>query len=179
MGNEGRVRSNDHLGSRPDPVALIKAKHRFAMFTAMWAVGMFAAYTIIPYKTPWLALSFLLPMCIIAGYGNRRADHRQRIPCLVIAALALAIAGTSVLAYQTYELNFVRYDDEEMAYVYAHTKRGFLDMMREIEHYAEKSGKGKDAVIEIVSPDYWPMTWYVKRLQPREFSWPIGRCEHF
>ena len=49
--------------------ALFKPKHKFALFAAFWAFGMFAAYTIIPYKTPWLALSFLLPMCIIAGYA--------------------------------------------------------------------------------------------------------------
>ena len=40
-------------------VALVKGKHRAAMFTAFWAFGLFAAYTIIPYKTPWLALSYL------------------------------------------------------------------------------------------------------------------------
>ncbi len=49
-----------------------------------------------------------------------------------------------------------------MGYVYAHTKRPMLDMVAKIEHYAEKSGKGIDASIEIVSPDYWPMTWYLK-----------------
>ena len=143
-------------------VALLKAKHRFAMFTAFWAFGLFAAYSIIPYKTPWLALSFLLPMCIIAGYGIGELITSKYV-ALKIAAAALAIAGTAVLAYQTYELNFVRYDDEEMAYVYAHTKRGFLDMMREIEHYAEKSGLDEDATIDVVSPDYWPMTWYVNK----------------
>src|SRR5436190_3433831 len=35
-------------------IAIIKAKHRFAMFTAAWALGLAAAYMIIPYKTPWL-----------------------------------------------------------------------------------------------------------------------------
>jgi len=141
-------------------VALLKAKHRFAMFTAFWAFGLFAAYSIIPYKTPWLALSFLLPMCIIAGYGiGEMLTSKNMQP--KVAAAVLAISGTALLAYQTYDLNFVRYDDEEMAYVYAHTKRRFLVMMSEIERYAEKSGMGKDATIDIVSPDYWPMTWYL------------------
>jgi hypothetical protein len=66
------------------------------------------------------------------------------------------------MSYQTYDLNFVRYDDDQMPYVYAHTKREFLEMMQAIDHYAEKSGKGKDAQIDIVSPDYWPMVWYTK-----------------
>lgn len=140
-------------------IALLKARHRFAIFTAFWAFGMFAAYTIIPYKTPWLALSFLLPMCIIAGYGFNelfRGDTSQK----AIGAL-LAAAAAGVLAYQTYDLNFVRYDDDEMPYVYAHTKRGFLDLIKKIEYYADKSGKGKDARIEVVSPDYWSMPWYL------------------
>jgi hypothetical protein len=75
--------------------------------------------------------------------------------------LGLAIVGTAVLAYQTQQLNFVRYDDDNEPYVYAHTKRGFLDLVAAIDHYAEKSGKAKDVTIEIVSPDYWPMTWYM------------------
>lgn len=139
----------------------VKAKHRFAMFTALWALGLFLAYSIIPYKTPWLDLSFILPMCMIAGYGLGQFFESKRTDLMVVAAV-LCIAGSSVLIYQTYQLSFVRYDDDEMVYVYAHTRRGFLDMMREVDKYAQKSGKGRDAVIEVVTPDYWPMTWYTK-----------------
>lgn len=142
-------------------IALFKAKHRFAMFTAFWAFGLFAAYTIIPYKTPWLALSFYLPMCIIAGYGINELLSAKQAAIKAAGAISLVLAST-VLAYQTYDLNFVRYDDEEMGYVYAHTKRPMLDLVAKIEYYAAKSGKGTDASIEIVSPDYWPMTWYLK-----------------
>lgn len=149
-------------------IAMFKAKHRFAMFAALWATGLFAAYVIIPYKTPWLALSYLLPMCIIAGYGINEMFSIKNIGARVLAAV-LAVSGSSVLAYQTYDLNFVRYDNEEMGYVYAHTRRGFLDLIREIDRYAEKSGQGKDATIEIVSPDYWPMTWYLNEYTHANF----------
>ena len=141
-------------------LAFLKARHRFAMFTGLWAFGLLAAYTIIPYKTPWLALSFLLPMCIVAGYAINELAVSRDIVQKILAAL-LAVASVAVLSYQTYQLNFVRYDDEEMAYVYAHTRRGFLDLIKKIEHYAQKSGKAKDASIEIVSPDYWSMPWYL------------------
>ena len=142
-------------------IAFAKARHRFAMFTGLWAFGLFAAYTIIPYKTPWLALSFLLPMCIIAGYGiNELAASRDNLTKGFAALLAALAVG--ILGYQTYDLNFVRYDDDRMPYVYAHTRRGFLDLIKQINYYAEKSGKGKDATIEIVSPDYWSMPWYTR-----------------
>jgi len=142
-------------------IALIRSRHRFAIFTGFWAFGLLAAYTIIPYKTPWLALSFLLPMCIAGGYAIGQLAAGKSNACR-FAAAALGVAAAAIMTYQTYELNFVRYDDDQMPYVYAHTRRDFLDMMREIDHYAEKSGKGKEAQIEIVSPDYWPMVWYTR-----------------
>ncbi len=141
-------------------IAFIKARHRFALFTALWALGLFLAYSIIPYKTPWLMLSFMLPMCIIGGYAiNELAISKA--PMQKILAAILAVASAGILSYQTYEMNFVKYDDDSMPYVYAHTRRGFLDLIKEIERYAEKSGKGKEATIEIVSPDYWSMPWYL------------------
>ncbi|MEQ1605869.1 MAG: glycosyltransferase family 39 protein [Pyrinomonadaceae bacterium] len=141
-------------------IAILKGKHKFAMFTAFWAMGLAVAYSIIPYKTPWLALSFLLPMAIAAGYGigqlfNSRSKNQK------YAAIALAVIGSALLAYQTYQQNFVRYDDEDMPYVYAHTRRGLHDLVSEIERYAAKSGKNLDATIEIVSSEYWPLTWYL------------------
>lgn len=140
-------------------IALFKARHRFAVFAGFWSFGMFLAYSIIPYKTPWLALSYLLPMCIVAGYAVGEMMRARDVVIKVLGGL-VSIMMVGVLSYQTYDLNFVRYDDEDRVYVYAHTKRGFLDMVKQIEYYAEKSGKGRDATIEIVSPDYWPMPWY-------------------
>lgn len=140
-------------------IALLKTKHRFAMFTALWAIGLFAAYTIIPYKTPWLALSYLLPFCLVAGYGIGEL-YAAANDKLKVAAILLFASGSIVLGYQSYQHNFVRYDDDKMPYVYAHTRRGLLGMLERMDYYAAKSGKGADSTIEIVSPDYWPLTWY-------------------
>lgn len=149
-------------------IAFVKAKHRFAMFVALWAFGLLAAYSIIPYKTPWLAISFLLPMCIAAGYAiNEMIGARN--PSIKLTGGLLAMIATAVLAYQTYDLNFVRYDDEDQVYVYAHTHREFLELIRQIEYYAEKSGRGEDAKIEVVSPDYWPMVWYLRNYKQANF----------
>jgi uncharacterized protein (TIGR03663 family) len=142
-------------------IALAGARHRFAIFTAFWAFGLAAAYSIIPYKTPWLALSFTLPMCIIAGYGINELIANKHV--IVKSAggflLAAAIGG---LSYQTYDLNFLRYDDEEMPYVYAHTKRGFHELIAKIEYFADKSGKKKDVSVEVISDEYWSMPWYMR-----------------
>ncbi len=142
-------------------IAFFKARHRVAMFTGLWAFGLFLAYTIIPYKTPWLALSFTLPMCIIGGYAVNELAVSKQVLHKILAGV-LSLLSVFILTYQTYDLNFERYDSDRMPYVYAHTTRGFLDLIGEIDRYAEKSGLGKEATIEIVSEDYWPMPWYTK-----------------
>jgi uncharacterized protein (TIGR03663 family) len=149
-------------------VAFLKARHRFAMFVGLWAFGLFTAYTLIPYKTPWLALSFLLPMCIISGYVIGQFAEGKSNPSR-FAAIALGIVAAAIMSYQTYELNFVHYADNDMPYVYAHTYEDFKGLINEINYYSEKSGKGEEAQIEIVSPDYWPMVWYLKDYEHANF----------
>ena len=158
METEGPILILSAVGSI---IAFLKARHRFAMFAALWAFGLFLAYSIIPYKTPWLAISFLLPMCLIAGYGINELATSKAANAKVAAAI-LAVAASAILAYQTYDHNFVRPADEDTVYAYAHTNNEFLTMVAEIERYADKSGEGKNAIIEIVSPDYWPLVWYLK-----------------
>ncbi|MCU0240156.1 MAG: glycosyltransferase family 39 protein [Pyrinomonadaceae bacterium] len=153
-------------------IAFIKAKHKFAMFIGLWALGLALAYSIIPYKTPWLALSFTLPMCLIAGYGINELFVSKNVMFKILAGI-LSISTFSLMNYQTYDLNFLRYDNDEMPYVYAHTKRGFLDLIKEVERYAEKSGKGKDATIEIVSSEYWSMPWYLRNYDKANFHGQI------
>ena len=142
-------------------IAFLKARHRFALFAGLWALGLFLAYSIIPYKTPWLALSFILPMCLAAGYAINEIAASRDVLLKIVAGLVMLVAVT-ILGYQTYDLNFLSYDDDTKPYVYAHTRRGFLDLMRQVDYYAKKSGNGKEATIEIVSPEYWSMPWYTR-----------------
>jgi uncharacterized protein (TIGR03663 family) len=157
-------------------LAFVKPKSKFVMFAGLWAWGLFAAYTIIPYKTPWLAISFLMPMCIPAGYlvGELLSMKDKAVRAL---GIIIAAAATIVLSYQTYVLNFVKYDDEDQPYVYAHTKREFLDLVGQINYYAEKSGRGNQAGVQIVSPDYWPMVWYLKDYNKAFFHGRIAAAD--
>lgn len=142
-------------------IALFRTKHRFALFAGMWAFGLFIAYSIIPYKTPWLMLSFTLPMCIVAGYAINELATSKELWSRASAGI-LAILSCVILAWQTYDLNFVNYDNERLPYVYAHTDREFLAMVADIERFAEVAGTSREAKIQIVSPDYWPLVWYLR-----------------
>ena len=146
------------LGGLGALIAFWKAKHRLAMFFALWAFGLFAAYTIIPYKTPWIAINFALPMALIAGYAINElangATKWRRTAAKLLAGLAIGIC-----AFQTIELNFFRYDDDQRPYVYVHSLRSLSEMVAEIEQISENAGTRKETIIVVTSPDYFPLPW--------------------
>jgi hypothetical protein len=98
---------------------------------------------------------------LIGGYAINELARSRDIWQKVLAGVMTVIA-VGVLSYQTIELNFFSYDNEKRPYVYAQTKREFVDMIKKIDEFAEKTGKGKELDIAIVSKDYWPMPWYTR-----------------
>ncbi|HEX8284971.1 MAG TPA: flippase activity-associated protein Agl23 [Pyrinomonadaceae bacterium] len=158
------------LGGLGAAVALFeRRRNRFAVFFAAWGFGLLAAYSLISYKTPWLALNFLLPLAVAAGYAVQeyaawvaRQWHwlrrRERVWPAAAALLALA-AGLGL--YQTYVLNFREYDNDHYPYVYSQTMRPFHDLVREIERVGERAGT-KEPGFATASPDYWPLPWYFR-----------------
>jgi uncharacterized protein (TIGR03663 family) len=151
------------LGAFGALVALASARSRFHVFAALWATGIVAAYSLIPYKTPWLTLNLIVPLAIIAGYGvdvmyrGMRDNLQGRI-----LVLALVLVGLTISGYQMFQLNFRHYDDDRYIYPYAHTVREMLPLVDEINRYAERKGTGKQTTINFTSPDYWPLPWYLR-----------------
>ena len=149
------------LGAAGAAIVVLKPKNSFAVFCALWSFGLIAAYSLIPYKTPWLMLNFLLPLALISGYTIQAIydmDHGQ----LRLASVVLLVA-VGVATYQSIDLNFVNYDNdnEKYVYVYAHTRRGTLDLVNQVEQIA-KENQGGLTGISIISPDYWPLPWYFR-----------------
>jgi uncharacterized protein (TIGR03663 family) len=151
------------LGALGVALALRQGLSRFAVFAALWAIGMIAAYSLIPYKTPWLVLNFIVPLAVTGGYGVEvmygwaGADKALRLVVLGLASVALAFGG-----YQMFQLNFRHYDDDRYVYPYAHTVREFLPLVDRINRFAASAGTGKETPISITSQDYWPLPWYLQ-----------------
>ena len=137
------------------------ARTRFAVFAGLWALGMIAAYSLIPYKTPWLALNFIIPMAIVVGCASESVFTTVK-PWGKIATGVLICAALAVSAVHCVRLNFYDYDDERNAYVYAHTQREFLGLVNDIVQAAAQAGTGKSTEIAVTSPDYWPLPWYLR-----------------
>ncbi len=149
------------LGATGAAIVVLKPKNSFALFSALWAFGLIAAYSLIPYKTPWLMLNFLVPLALIAGYAIQAIYELDQGQLRLASAVLLVALGLGV--YQSIDLNFVNYDNDspKYVYVYAHTRRGILDLVNQVEQVA-KENSGALTGITIVSPDYWPLPWYFR-----------------
>ena len=142
-----------------------RPRNSLALFSALWGFGLLAAYSLIRYKTPWLTLNFLPPLALVAGYSLQRIYQVFRGDLRFLGLIAFVTL--SVNLYQTIDLNFFKYDndDEYYVYVYAHTRRETLKLVEEIGAQAQRSPEGMSIGITIVSPDYWPLPWYLRDYQ--------------
>ena len=132
---------------------------------ALCAVGLFAAYSMIPYKTPWLMLNFLVPLAIAAGYAFEQIYKQTKAKQPVIslaAAITISTVALGVSGYQMIQLNFLHYDEGSYAYPYAHTYRDIFSLLDEIDELGKRAGSGEQTEIEVASPDYWPLPWYLR-----------------
>ena len=150
------------LGTLGAAFVVWKPRNSFALFSALWGFGIVAAYSLIPYKTPWLALNFIIPLALIGGYALQVIYERGWYPLWIISGIMVVAIGIS--GYQTVDLNFLNYDNDDQyyVYVYAHTRRETLKLVDEIERIAAVTGQGQQIGITIVSTDYWPLPWYLR-----------------
>lgn len=148
------------LGGLGLVLALIRRDRREPVFFGFWAMGMLSAYSLVPYKTPWLDLNVVLPLALLAGYLVEDVARSSRS-----VAVALALAAAAWSAASAASLSFVHYDDERLPYVYAHTRRRFLGLVAEIRQIARYSGRGLDLPIAVTSPEHWPLPWYLRNFR--------------
>jgi uncharacterized protein (TIGR03663 family) len=176
------------LGAIGAMLVVLRPTKSFALFSALWAFGLMAAYSLIAYKTPWLTLNFILPLALTSGVAVEwlyeelgKWEVSKRTRWLVLAGILLVAIGplpgvirafeqkeinwkTFVPGYQTIDLNFINYDNDNpyYVYVYAHTRRETLKLIDEINQLAQRTHQGTETGITIVSPEYWPLPWYLR-----------------
>lgn len=87
-----------------------------ARWLALTAAGVFLAYSIIPYKTPWCLISILWPLPFLLGPLAARLPGAAGAWALRVCALAAA-AGL----WPCVSVNFFRHSDPKEPYVYVQT----------------------------------------------------------
>ncbi len=152
---------------------------RFAM--AVYALLVFVIYSAIPYKTPWLALNFWLPLALLAGIAIEWLWFAFA-KFFARAVILIFIAGTGFLtAHDTEKWVFKIPADGKNPYAYAHTGE---DLLRLPERLAELSRQDKipNPRIAMVAADPWPLPWYLRKFSQAGFWQPgqeTGAADYF
>ncbi len=137
-------------------------RSRATALLGAWFAASLATYALIPYKTPWCALNFTLPLALLAGRGVHRAWsaasslHRLAGAAVFVAWILLLLPFARASVRQ----NFERYDDDALPFVYVQTVREFMGLVRVMETLDERGGY--DRQLRVVSIDAKnPMRWYL------------------
>jgi uncharacterized protein (TIGR03663 family) len=146
---------------------------RLVRFVFFFTVLTAAAYSLIPYKTPWNAVPFFAGVVLLAGNGAGMLWRAGRFFIVRVGILALFAPGIVNLAYQDYRANFVDYANPTNPYVYAQTSLDFLKLVRTVDGLAAVSPEREAMLIMVVAPPdkTWPLPWYLRRFK-RVGYWP-------
>ncbi|HSI85978.1 MAG TPA: flippase activity-associated protein Agl23 [Candidatus Methylacidiphilales bacterium] len=136
--------------------------------TAFVAVNLLI-YSCIPYKTPWLVLTILGPMCLLAGYGFSLVRNRYGNTAVVTALIFSCI----VMMQETTRLCFRDPADDRNPYAYSPTVHDIEGISRRLDRAAaaRTQNAAQPMVIYVVGADYWPLPWYLRHY-PRVGYWP-------
>jgi len=142
---------------------------RFLFFFTLLAA---AAYSLIPYKTPWNMLPFYTGLVILAGNGAGQLLRTSRFRIVRAVVLAVLAPGFLNLAYQDRRANFVDYANPTNPYVYAQTSPDFLKLVKVVEGVAAIHPDGARMLIKVLAPpdETWPLPWSLRRF-PRVGYW--------
>ncbi len=121
-------------------------------YLAIYGAGTLVAYTLIPYKTPWLIISILWPFGLILG-----ATIAEFSKYLTVPRVAAVLVGISSLL--AFRLNILEFANPREPYVYVQTFpaiRKFTDPLldRAAQDPATYHLRG-----DIILDSYYPLPW--------------------
>ena len=122
---------------------------------AIYGLGALAAYSVVPYKTPWCMISIVWPFALLFGAGV--AEFRKKLPWAVVPLVALiALVGSLVLCIR---LNFRHCTDPEEPYVYVQTQPGITVITEPLLGMAEHDPRNHELSGMILLESYYPLPW--------------------
>jgi uncharacterized protein (TIGR03663 family) len=131
---------------------------RHGRFWCAMAVGSVLAYSLIPYKTPWLILNLLWPLCFVFGYAVERVAQAwptvgKGIAYFLAALLITASAGLAA------RINYRYPSDPRQPYVYTHSHASINDLKDHIQRACARHPEANNMRIVVAIQQTWPLPW--------------------
>jgi uncharacterized protein (TIGR03663 family) len=134
----------------------------FRLIVAISTPLMLVIISALPYKTPWVVLSALLGLIIMAGSGMEWliAGAGRMRPLLYLAAGAVVMH----LGWEAYQASVTFADDPRNPYVYAQAGQDVVAIGRAVTDIAKGSPDSLSVVVCYQDGEYWPMPWYLRTI---------------
>ena len=99
----------------------------FNRWLAVYCIVITFGYCAIPYKTPWCALQFYMPIVLLAGLGAKELlVCVARLPGLPFLTVNLLVVCTLYLAHSSLEIcHFKKNSDSKNPFAYSQTRRRY------------------------------------------------------
>jgi uncharacterized protein (TIGR03663 family) len=154
------------LGLLMVPLALRKTTS-FIRYLSVITFGLFMAYSIVNYKTPWCVLSFYWGFILVAAYwfSEWMKSNTWRAPIYV-----LLVVGFSVSAYQSYICAFDEVDADHHLYIYGQTFRDLMVPLNEIVELGKEHPELHQKMrIQVLSTFTWPLPYVLGEFKQTGF----------
>ncbi len=139
--------------------------HRLAAFLAVYALLLWVAYSLIPYKTPWCVLGPSHALVLLAGVGVAKLWRWADAARWRRAAVAvLLLAGIGHLGWQAWRGSQHRLwaADPRNPWIYAHPVRDVENLAQRLDDLAAVSPAGRELLVNVFVENPWPLPWYLR-----------------
>lgn len=130
---------------------------RFLRLIGIYGIGVFLAYSLVNYKTPWCVLQIIWPFHFVAAAILQRFARHGRRNLKIAAGAAVALAV--VCSGESIRLNFFHNTDETEPYVYVQTFPDVMRMYNRLKTLFQRDPSYYHIPITVVMNSHWPLPW--------------------
>ncbi len=129
-------------------------------FIGYSAAGHFAIYSLIAYKTPWLACLPWAQVCVLAGFGVAGFSTR---PAWMKFSISLLVGACLVTQFSQARRATGRFaSDARNPFAYVPTRADIETLAPWLEQLRQSAPENSLEPVAVIGTDYWPLPWYLR-----------------
>lgn len=138
-------------------------------FIAYSAVGHFLIYSLIAYKTPWLACLPWAHVCLLAGFAV--VNFNDRKPVMKMALILLVGFAALSQFVQSRHVTGRLASDDRNPFAYVPTRNEIETLPPFLENLRLAAPSISQQPIAVIGSNYWPLPWYLRDFKEIGY-WP-------
>jgi uncharacterized protein (TIGR03663 family) len=137
---------------------------KLILFVTLFTFILIVVYSSIPYKTPWLMLTFWHGIVFLAAFGFMKSYkfiHHLLGRTLFITILILFFMHSAAQILWT---SFLHDSHPGNPYTYSQPQNDLVNAVEKINEITAPLENGSEVYISVTAPrhEYWPLPWYLR-----------------